>query len=76
MEFHVQSYAKELKKTLILAAPITAGHVSQMLLGITDTLMIGRVGVVELAAAALSHTGQGGYPIATGSRHCPRRRTP
>lgn len=56
MDFHVQSYAKELKKTLILAAPITAGHVSQMLLGITDTLMIGRVGVVELAAAALSHT--------------------
>lgn len=52
----VHSYSRELKKTLILAAPITAGHVSQMLLGITDTLMIGRVGVVELAASALSHT--------------------
>lgn len=55
MEFPVQSYWRELKKTLILAVPITAGHVSQMLLGITDTLMIGRVGVVELAASALSH---------------------
>ena len=52
----VHSYSRELRKTLILAAPITAGHVSQMLLGITDTLMIGRVGVVELAASALSHT--------------------
>jgi MATE family multidrug resistance protein len=50
------AYLRELKATLLLAAPITAGHLSQMLLGITDTLMIGRVGVVELAASALSHT--------------------
>lgn len=45
----------ELRKTLVLAAPITAGHVSQMLLGLTDTLMIGRVGVVPLAASAFAH---------------------
>jgi MATE family multidrug resistance protein len=45
-----------LKPTLLLAAPITAGHVSQMLLGIADTMMIGRIGKVELAACALSHT--------------------
>jgi MATE family multidrug resistance protein len=49
-------YSVELRKTLVLALPITAGHLSQMLLGLTDTLMIGRVGVVPLAAAALANS--------------------
>ena len=47
---------RELRATLVLAAPITAGHLSQMLLGVADTVMIGRVGVVPLAAAALTNT--------------------
>jgi MATE family multidrug resistance protein len=51
-----RNYIVELRKTLLLAAPITAGHVSQMLLGVADTVMIGRVGVVQLAASALAHT--------------------
>lgn len=46
----------ELRKTLVLAAPITAGHLSQMIMGLTDTLMIGRVGTVALAASAFAHT--------------------
>jgi MATE family multidrug resistance protein len=46
----------ELGKTLSLALPITAGHLSQMALGLADTLMIGRVGVLPLAAAAFSNT--------------------
>lgn len=50
------SWGGELKKTLLLAVPITAGHVSNMILGLTDTLMIGRVGVLSLAGAALSNT--------------------
>lgn len=45
----------ELKQTLVLAAPITAGHLSQMLMGFADTLMIGRVGVVPLAASAFAN---------------------
>ncbi|MCH8540544.1 MAG: MATE family efflux transporter [Opitutales bacterium] len=45
----------ELKKTLLLAAPIMAGHVGQMLMGLVDTLMIGQVGVAELAASALAN---------------------
>jgi len=49
-------FIQELRQTLVLAAPIAAGHVSQMLLGVVDTLMIGRVGVVELAASALALT--------------------
>jgi MATE family multidrug resistance protein len=43
---------KELKTTMALAFPMMAGQLSQMLLGLADTLMIGRVGTVELAAAA------------------------
>ncbi|MCC5846475.1 MAG: MATE family efflux transporter [Verrucomicrobia bacterium] len=42
----------ENKQTLKLAFPIISSHVGQMLLGLSDTLMIGRVGTVELAAAA------------------------
>jgi len=46
---------KENRKTLALALPLIAGQVSQMLLGLTDTLMIGRVGTVDLAAAAFAN---------------------
>lgn len=46
---------KENKTTLALAFPIMAGHVSQMLLGLADTIMIGRVGTTELAAAAFAN---------------------
>ncbi len=42
--------------TLKLAIPIMAGMVGQMLLGIADTVMVGRVGVVPLAAASLVNT--------------------
>jgi len=46
---------KELRATLALALPIIVGQVSQMLIGITDSAMIGRVGTVPLAAAAFTH---------------------
>jgi len=39
----------------MLAFPIVVGHVSQMLIGLTDSAFIGRVGKVELAAAAFTH---------------------
>ncbi len=48
-------YLTELRPTLTLAFPIIVGQVSQMLIGITDTVMIGRVGKVPLAAAAFAH---------------------
>jgi MATE family multidrug resistance protein len=47
---------QENRKTLVLAAPIVAGQVSQMLLGLADTVMIGQVGTEELAAAAFVNT--------------------
>jgi MATE family multidrug resistance protein len=48
----MQSFLSETKHTLRLALPIMAGQLGQMLLGLADTLMIGRVGAVELAAVA------------------------
>ncbi len=45
----------EIRQTLALAFPIIIGQVSQMLMGITDTVMIGRVGKVPLAASAFTH---------------------
>ncbi|MFT3830547.1 MAG: MATE family efflux transporter [Opitutaceae bacterium] len=45
---------RELRPTLRLALPITAGHLGQILLGLTDTIMIGRTGAVPLAASAFA----------------------
>ena len=46
---------QENRKTFLLALPLIAGQLSQMLLGLTDTLMVGRVGTVDLAAAAFGN---------------------
>jgi multidrug resistance protein, MATE family len=46
----------EARRTLALAGPIIAGQVSQMLMGVTDSIMIGRVGSVPLAAAAFANS--------------------
>jgi MATE family multidrug resistance protein len=45
---------RELRPTLRLALPITTGHVGQILLGLTDSVMVGRVGAVPLAASAFA----------------------
>ncbi len=49
----MQSILHENKHTLKLAFPIIVSHLSQMLLGLTDTLMVGQLGTVELAGVAL-----------------------
>ena len=46
---------RELRPTLALALPMIVGQVSQMLIGITDAAFIGRVGTIQLAAAAFAH---------------------
>jgi MATE family multidrug resistance protein len=43
---------REARATLILAIPIAIGQLSQMLMGVTDSVMIGRTGTVPLAASA------------------------
>jgi len=45
--------AAELGATLALAAPLAAGNVAQMAMAFTDTVMVGRLGAVPLAAAGL-----------------------
>ncbi|MBL9187639.1 MAG: MATE family efflux transporter [Opitutaceae bacterium] len=46
---------RELRPTLTLAAPITVGHICQMLMGVTDSAMIGHAGTVPLAASAFGN---------------------
>ncbi|MET0262793.1 MAG: MATE family efflux transporter [Rariglobus sp.] len=50
----MNSHVKEARTTLALAFPIVVGQVSQMLIGVTDSIMIGRVGTVPLAASAFA----------------------
>ena len=50
------SIVREGRSTLVLALPLMAGQVSQMLMGLVDTYMIGKIGTVELAASTLAHS--------------------
>jgi MATE family multidrug resistance protein len=49
-------FARETRATLRLAVPIMAGQLAQMLMGVTDSVMVGHVGVVPLAAAAFANS--------------------
>ena len=48
----VSTVLREARATLILAVPITIGQLSQVLMGVADTVMIGRTGTVPLAASS------------------------
>ena len=43
----------ELRATLALAAPLAAANLAQMAMGVTNTIMVGRLGAMPLAAAGL-----------------------
>ncbi|OJU99832.1 MAG: hypothetical protein BGO12_20800, partial [Verrucomicrobia bacterium 61-8] len=47
---------QENRRTLALAFPIAAGNAGQMLMGVADTVMVGKVGVIPLAACAFANT--------------------
>ena len=49
------SLALESRKTLQLAFPLIIGQVSQMLLGVADTVMLGRLGVTALAVLTFTN---------------------
>lgn len=51
-----RSTLRELPATLRLAAPITAGQVGQMLMGVADTVMVGHVGTLALAGCAFGNS--------------------
>jgi MATE family multidrug resistance protein len=44
------------KRTVALALPLIVGQLAHMLMGVVDTLMIGHVGVTELAASSFANT--------------------
>lgn len=48
----MRRYLREIRPTLALALPIVIGQVSQMLMGVTDSVMIGHAGTVPLAASS------------------------
>lgn len=50
------SLSLHLRRTAILGLPLIGGQVGQMLVGVTDTLMLGRYSVEALAAATISHS--------------------
>ena len=52
----VSSFWSQARPTLALALPIIAGQMAQMLMGLVDSAMVGRVGVIPLAAAAFANT--------------------
>ena len=50
----MEAYLREIRPTLALAFPIVVGQVSQMLMGVLDSVMIGHAGAVPLAASAFA----------------------
>ncbi|QTN33712.1 MATE family efflux transporter [Akkermansiaceae bacterium] len=50
------SLLNESRLTLKLAFPLVIGQVSQMLLGVADTMMIGRLGVTEMAVLTFANS--------------------
>ncbi len=50
------NFARETRLTTVLALPLIAGQINHMLIGIADTVMIGRLGVVPLAASTFANT--------------------
>lgn len=46
----------ELRATVLLALPIIFGQAGQMLMGVTDSVIVGRLGAVPLAAVAFANT--------------------
>jgi MATE family multidrug resistance protein len=49
-------FFKQSRITLKLAIPLIIGQLGQMLIGLSDTLMVGRLGVTELAASSFAIT--------------------
>lgn len=56
MQFNPQALKLEGRQTLILAFPLIIGQLSQMMTYLADTVMIGRLGTVPLAAATFGNT--------------------
>jgi len=49
-------YKTEIKKTLLLSLPIVVGQLGQMTMSVVDNIMVGKIGAVSLAAAAIANS--------------------
>lgn len=49
----MQNLKSHIAETVRLAIPVSIGQIGHMMMGVVDSLMVGRVGTVPLAAAAL-----------------------
>ena len=49
----MSGYKFHIKETISLAYPVVIGQLGHMMLGVVDTLMVGRIGAVPLAASSL-----------------------
>lgn len=47
---------KEIKRTLSLAYPVIIGQLGIIMMGVVDTMMVGKLGSVQLAASSLAHS--------------------
>lgn len=52
----MQSVSVHIKKTLSLAYPVMIGQLGFMMMGVVDSVMVGRVGAAPLAAASLGNS--------------------
>ncbi|MDX9758277.1 MAG: MATE family efflux transporter [Bacteroidota bacterium] len=48
-------FRTHLRETTLLAIPVSIGQLGHVMLGVTDSVMVGRLGEVPLAAASLGH---------------------
>lgn len=51
-----RSIRYHLRETIALAVPVSIGQLGHVMLGTVDSLMVGRLGAVPLAAASLGHS--------------------
>lgn len=47
------TFRKHLKSTITLAIPVAIGQLGHVMLGVVDSLMVGRIGAIKLAASSL-----------------------
>jgi len=50
----IQTYISEVRSLLVIAAPLAAAYVAEIAMMITDTVIVGRLGSVQLAAVGLA----------------------
>lgn len=53
MSFEI--YKKDLKATAVIAVPVIIGQLGQMMMGVVDSVMVGKIGAAPLAASSIAN---------------------